>query len=166
MVRRRLLWLPLTMLLLVACNLGQGVPTDVTPTVEQIIPQQVTATPPETAVTPTTPSSDPGLAATMGPVTVTGDFTVGSTVSVLVRRGDAVSSVNCLTVHQESNGTVVLDPPITTGPSLDGTFSEGFSYEPDQAGTYSVSCTGVALTVDGLQEVEAQSSPFSIEAKG
>jgi hypothetical protein len=153
--------------LLVACNLGQGVPTgeDITPTVEVLIPAEL---PTEEGVPPptSTPMGEPGVAESMGPVTVTGEFTVGSTVSVRVKRGEAVSSVNCMTVHQDSSDTVVMDPPSTSGPSLDGTFDEVFAFSPSQAGTYSVSCTGVALTIDGLLEVEAESSPFTIEAKG
>jgi hypothetical protein len=167
MVKKIMRWLPLTVFLLAACNLGQGVPggEEATPTVDLIIPAEV---PTEEGVPPATaePSTDPAVAESIGPVTVTGEFTVGETVSIRVKRGEAVSSVNCLTVHQETDDTVVLDPPSTSGPSLDGTFDEAFTFDPPQAGTYSVSCTGVALTIDGLLEVEADSSPFTIEAKG
>lgn len=168
MVKKILWWLPLTVFLLAACNLGQGVPAagDITPTVP-IIPAEVPEEEEEDALPPAEESStDPAVAESMGPVTVTGEFTVGETVSIRVKRGEAVSSVNCLTVHQETDDTVVLDPPTTSGPSLDGTYDEAFTFDPPQAGTYSVSCTGVALTIDGLVEVEADSSPFTIEAKG
>ena len=171
MAKHTLRWLPLalTLFLLVACELGQGVPSgDETPTVEVLIPAELpTATPGEGAPPTVTPSGEPGVAETLGPVTVTGEFTVGNTVTIRVQRGEAVSSVNCLYVHQESGDTVVLDPPTSsTTPSLDGTFEEVFTFTPAQGGTYSISCTGVALTIEGLREVEAQSSSFSIEAKG
>jgi len=167
MVRHTLRWLPLTLFLLAACNLGQGVPTGgATPTVEVLIPAELPTATPGGPPPTSTPGGEPGVAESMGPVTVGGEFTVGSPLSIRVKRGEAVSSVNCMTVHQDTNATVVLEPPTTSGPSLDGTFDEVFTFTPSQAGTYSVSCTGVALTIDGLLEVEAESSPFSIEAKG
>jgi hypothetical protein len=155
------------MLLMVACNLGLGTPGDpeATPTVEVLIPQVETPVVEETQAVEQ--SGDPQVAQTFGPVTVTGEFTVGSTVSIRVKRGDAVSGVQCLINHQESSGTTVLDPPTPSGPGLDGTFDEVFTFEPDQGGTYSASCTGNALTLDqGLLEVEANSSAFTVEAKG
>ena len=167
MVRQTLRWLPLTptLFLLVACELGGGVSGDVTPTVEVLIPAELPTSTPGGAP-PTVTPGEPGLSETLGPVTVTGDFIVQTPVSIRVKRGEAVSSVNCLYVHQESGDTVVLDPSTTSGPSLDGTFEEMFTFTPNQGGTYGVSCTGVALTLDGLREVTTQSSSFTIEAKG
>ena len=69
-------------------------------------------------------------------------------------------------IHQETNSSDLLGTSSTEGPSLDGTFTEVFTYTPEQGGTFSVSCTGNALTVSGLLEVDAQSSPFAVEAKG
>jgi hypothetical protein len=172
MVKRTLFWLPIpiVLLLMVACNLGQGVPTgdDPTLTPDVLIPAELPTNTPGGPPPTVTPSSvDPAVAQSIGPVAVTGDFTVGSTVSIRLKRGEAVSGVNCMSVHQETSGTTVLSTPTTSGPSLDGTYDETFTFVPEQGGTYNISCTGNALTLDqGLLEVEASSSSFSIEAKG
>lgn len=168
MVKNTLRWLPLTVFLLAACNLGQGVPTgDVTPTVDLIIQAQLpTATPGQALPPPTVEAAAQSAAESLGPVTIAGDLLTQTPVSIRVKRGEAVSSVNCLSVHQESNTTEVLGASTASGPSLDGSFDEVFTFTPEQGGTYSVSCTGVALTLNGLREVDAQSSSFSIEAKG
>lgn len=170
MVIKKLRWLPVILPLMVACNLGLGVPSgeEATPTVEVLIPAQVeTPAVEQTQAVEQQSGGDSETAQTFGPVTVTGEFTVGSTVTIRVKRGEAVSGVQCLTNHQDTGTTAVLDPPTTSGPSLDGTFDEVFTFDPTQGGTYSASCTGNALTLDqGLLEVEATSSAFTIEAKG
>lgn len=168
MVTHKLRWLPLIVLLMVGCNLGLGVPDggEATPTVEVLIPAQIeTPVVEETQAVEQSGGSESDQA--FGPVTVTGEFTAGSTVSIRVKRGSAVSGVQCLVNQQGSDTPEVLDPPTTSGPSLDGSFDEVFSYTPEQGGTFSASCTGNALTLDqGLLEVEANSNAFTIEAKG
>ena len=173
MVKSYLRWLPLLLgtLLLAACNLGQGVPTgDITPTADLFIPAELpTSTPDPNAPPPTiegfAPAAD-SVGESLGPVTVTGELVTLELVTIRVKRGDAVTGVNCLVIHQETNSSDLLGTSSTEGPSLDGTFTEVFTYTPEQGGTFSVSCTGNALTVSGLLEVDAQSSPFAVEAKG
>lgn len=175
---KRLLWLLVVAFLLTACELGGGVPANQTPVPTEVplIPAQLpTATPgglpPANLDGETNTTGQQGLQSsaageTFGPVSVSGDFTVDTPVTVRVTRGDAVTSVNCLYVHQESGQSVVMDPPATTGPGLDGTFTETFTFTPTQGGTYSVDCTGVAITPEGLRDSEASATPFTVEVKG
>ena len=131
MVTHKLRWLPLFMLLMVGCNLGLGVPTgEGTPTVEVLIPAQIETPVVEETQAVVQSGGDSEADQTFGPVTVTGDFTAGSTVSIRVKRGAAVSGSQCLVNRQGSDTPEVLDPPTTSGPSLDGTFDEVFSYTP------------------------------------
>lgn len=165
--------------LLAACNLGQQAPPE--PVEEQlltpgvIVPQQE-----EGGVAPEAPTATPLIqvppTATPTPEllpweqiqSITVDGTTHRTqepVTVRVKRGRAVSTMTCSWVLQDTGQTGALGTPTST--QLDeNTFEDVYIFTPQQAGTYSVNCTGIATTTSGQRQVSAVGTPFTVEAKG
>jgi hypothetical protein len=105
-------------------------------------------------------------AETLGPVTVQGtDHRTTEPVTAKVRRGKSVSNVTCTWSHQDSGRTGQIGAP-TTVQIDENTFEDTYTFTPDAAGTYNVSCTGVATTASGQRAVNASGTPFAVEAKG
>ncbi|MGF1503732.1 MAG: hypothetical protein ACFB51_01145 [Anaerolineae bacterium] len=99
-------------------------------------------------------------------ITVDGSgFVTQEPVTIRVQRGTSVSSLNCSITLQETGEAAPLSAATTTQVS-DQTFEEVFTYTPDRAGTYTVTCNGFALTDDGQQTLTESSDPFTVEAKG
>jgi hypothetical protein len=150
--------------LLTACNLGPAVPEGTpTPTLSVLPQAEETATSlvPEMTNTPL----PLGPTETLGPVTIEGTLRTQTKVTVRVKRGQAVADVSCLRTLQDTGESVVLEKP-TTNQLEDGSFEDIFTFTPDKAGIYIVSCTGSAVTATGLRDVDAKSNPFTVEAKG
>jgi hypothetical protein len=154
--------------LLTACNLGpavlEGTPT---PTLS-VLPQAEEATPEGAVPAEAVETEEPpplGPAETLGPITIGGDLRTQTKVTVRVKRGQAVTDVSCLRTLQDTGESVVLENP-TTNQLEDGSFEDIFTFTPDKAGVYAVSCTGSAVTASGLRDVSATSNPFTVEAKG
>jgi hypothetical protein len=173
----------LVLVLLAGCELPSGVPEiDVTPGVGTFAPEVEPLagteqgegdplTPSFATVTPSftpTPPLEEGPEAAFGPITVESeDFRTLETVTVRLRRGSLVTNVTCTYTIHETAANVVLDAP--TSQQIDAvTFEDVFTFSPTQAGTYQVSCTGLATTADGLRTVGVSEAgtPFSVEAKG
>nr|MBN1228559.1 hypothetical protein [Anaerolineae bacterium] len=161
-----------------ACNLGPAVPSE--PTSEApstLIPQTDGGNGGELAVTPSattpsiiqpTPTDIPDLlpAETLGPITVDGDsHRTQEDITIRVRKGTSVSNVTCSWVHQDTGQSGAISE---IGENiLDATASEKlFTFTPQMAGTYTISCTGVAITIAGQRAVSSVALPFSVEAKG
>ena len=154
--------------LLAACNLGQQAPsepTDLTPLPQ---PQEVQFTETPLIQVPPTNTPVPELLPTeeLGPISVAGDeHRTQEAVTIRVQAGTAVSNVVCTWSHQDTGQSGQLGTPATN--SLNENKNElVFTFTPEAAGTYSVNCTGVALTAAGQRAVSAAGSPFAVEAKG
>jgi len=163
---------------LAACNLGQP-PTNPAPlatTPPQIVVPQDVATTPATldpgVVIPTTPAPTAELLPSekLGPITVEARADGAAhrstePITVKVVRGKSVSNVSCSWSNQNSGTPGSLATP-TSVPIDENTFQDTYTFTPDAAGTYSVSCTGVATTLSGQRPVSATGTPFAVEAKG
>lgn len=159
--------------LIAACNLGAQAPVEApSPTPPLAAPQAltptITVTPLIINVTPTV-SPAPQLlpAETLGPITIDGtSHRTDEVVKVHVMVGKSVSAVTCSYVLQDTGQTTILGSPTTT--QIDENVSENvYTFTPAAAGTYEVSCTGIALTVSGQRMTPpATSVPFAVEAKG
>ncbi len=157
--------------IMTACNLGQQAPSEpISNTPQVVMPLDIpTASPTPLIQVPPTATPLPELlpAETLGPITI--DGTTHRTlepVTVRVTRGKSVSNVTCTWALQDTGGQPTpLGTPTTT--QLDeNTYSDVYTFTPQAAGTYVVSCTGVALTISGQRPVSAVSTPFAVEAKG
>ena len=183
--RSRIPWLVVTLLaasaLLSSCNLGQQAPPEplFTPPADgdlfpQDIPQQPAETQPPLVEVPAT-NTPPGPEAQaqlqpaeqLGPITVqtAADQRVEQPVTVRVTAGTLVSNLSCTAVHQETNRSFPLGTPTQTAIDANTT-SNVYTFTPTLAGTYSISCTGVATTAEGQRAVSTVSSVFTAEAKG
>ncbi len=82
-----------------------------------------------------------------------------------VRYGSAVAKPNCVSTLQDTGQATPLTGGSTT--QIDANTNEDdYTYTPDAAGTYQISCVGIALTASGQRQVTGQSLPFAVEAKG
>jgi hypothetical protein len=155
--------------LLAACNLGQTAPsepTDLTPGF--LLPQDLEVTETPIIQLPPTDTPMPELlpSEALGPISIDGTtHRATEAATVRVRSGTAVSNVVCTWAHQDTGQSAQLGTPATN--SVDENTNElVYTFTPELAGTYSVSCTGVSLTAEGQRAVSAAGSPFSVEAKG
>lgn len=166
-------------LLMVSCNLGQQAPSEpatLTPQIGVMPPAEAGGglTPGGPTVTPliqvpptNTPVPELLPSETLGPITVDGtEHRAQETVTVRVRRGTAVSTVTCSWLLQDTGQTGSLGSPISTTPIDTNTVEEVYTFTPQQAGTYAINCTGIALTTSGQRAVSAAGIPFAVEAKG
>lgn len=166
-------------LLLAACNLGPNTPTepavDLTPIIPPEgqadgstgLPEQGDAGSGEVQIPPTnTPVPELLPAETLGPIAVDGtDHRTQEVVTIRVNSGLSVSNVVCTWSHQDTGQTAQLGTPTTTAVDAN-TQQLVYTFTPDAAGTYAVSCTGVAATSYGERAVSASGTPFAVEAKG
>lgn len=180
--RRRDIWRSGLMvalgLLMVSCNLGQQAPSEpatLTPQIGVMPPAAggdlTPAGPTETPLIQVPPTNTPVpellLSETLGPITVDGtEHRAQEAVTVRVRRGTAVSTVTCSWLLQDTGQTGSLGSPVSTTPIDANTVEEVYTFTPQQAGTYAVNCTGIALTTSGQRAVSAAGTPFAVEAKG
>jgi hypothetical protein len=175
--RHQLVWrfgiIVIAGLLMTACNLGPAVPSEPTqeapPTAGALGGDTLvaTATPPIPVIPPTN-TPPPALlpAETLGPITIdSGTHRTQETVTVRVRKGTSVSNVTCSWVHQDTGRTGALSELSETVIDIT-TVEKVYTFTPETAGTYSVSCTGVTVTASGQRAVSAAGTPFAVEAKG
>ncbi len=171
----RLMAMVAVSLLFTACNLGQQAPSEpyeVTPAQGQPLAPLDTGLPTPTPtlmiqIPPTnTPVPELLPSEKLGPITIDGTtHRTVEPVTVRVRRGMAVSNVSCVWVLQDTNQSGQLTTPTSTQVDAD-TFEDVYTFTPQAAGTYSVNCNGVALTLSGQRSVNAVGTPFVVEAKG
>jgi len=163
--------------LMAACNLGPQSPSEPFTQTPQLGPQdaggggEVQVGPTETPfiIVPPTNTPEPQLLESekLGPISVDGtSFRTQEPITVRVRQGTSVSTVTCSWTHQDTNRQNALGTPTSTTPVAEGVNEVVFTFTPELAGTYVVSCTGVATTINGQQAVSGSGSPFSVEAKG
>jgi hypothetical protein len=163
--------------MLSACNLGQPAPSEPIDATQSLLvnPQDIqgqglapTATWTAIFQVPPTNTPLPQLlpAETLGPISIDGTaHHTQDPVTVRVRAGVSVSTINCTYLLQDTNQTMPLGTPTTQ--SIDANINEHvFTFTPQAAGTYQVNCTGIALTVSGQRAVSAAGLPFAVEAKG
>ncbi len=178
---RLILALAVVGLLLAACNLGPNTPTepaniDLTPLIPEgqaegqngeVIPPADGSGEGEVQVPPTnTPVPELLPAETLGPVTVEGtDLRTQEVITIRVNSGLSVSNVVCTWSHQDTGQTAQLGTPTTTAVDAN-TQQLVYTFTPEAAGTYAISCTGVAATAYGERAVSAAGNSFSVEAKG
>jgi hypothetical protein len=181
----------LSIVLLSACNLGAGnAPEPTVPiTPPETVPQETdggegstdSLDPPtpdpgttggDTGQVGPPPTSTPAEAQALQPseqirtITVVSDaFTTNEPITIQVQRGSAVGSIGCSVTLQDTGETEALTGNETSQID-DTTFRETYTYTPTRAGTYAVTCTGLATTAGGQQRVNATSDPFTVEAKG
>lgn len=180
MEKRNIAWQITAVLLasvfLAACNLGQQIPTEPLATEPVVIATEDTGLGPqiEEGITPTgvvvpatlTPVPDLLPKETLGPIAVQGaDHRVDDAIKIVVRRGSEVANVTCTAVLQETGTPATLAAPSSAAADAD-TFNDTYTFTPTSAGTYSVSCTGIANTATGPRAVNDSGSPFTVEAKG
>jgi len=172
---------------LTGCTLGEGIPSaeggQLTPIMTEVSPlsgpdlgagtttpgPSFATLPPSPMPAPTiTPTLGEGAEAAFGPIVVeSANFRTLETVTARLNRGSAVSNVTCTYTIHETATNVVLDPPTSRQVNAT-TYEDVFTFTPTQAGTYQVSCTGLATTSGGLRTVGVSEAgtPFAIEAKG
>ena len=172
-----ILLLIIVAVLMAACNLGPQAPSEPFTETPPLGPQdaggggEVQTGPTETPfiVVPPTNTPEPQLLESekLGPISVDGtDHRTQEPVTIRVRQGTSVSTVTCSWTHQDTNRQNALGTPASTTPVSEGINEVVYTFTPELAGTYVVSCTGVATTINGQQAVSASGSPFSVEAKG
>ncbi|NDJ55159.1 MAG: hypothetical protein GYB68_18975 [Chloroflexi bacterium] len=182
--------LMLALLVLAACNLGQrapaepidGVDTEAlgdgsNPTVEvQPDPvEQDPGVPTSTPIVPEDPNAGTGEDTQpttpneqIQSVTLEGtDFRTQEPITVRVVYGVSVVNLSCTWLNQITAENGVLSTPDSTS-SVDVSTTEAlFSFTPQSAGTYRVTCEGDVLTIDGTTTRVSGESPFvTVEAKG
>jgi hypothetical protein len=162
-------------ILLAGCNLGPNAPAepfDLTP--GELVPQeeggdanlQVTLTP--MINIPPTDTAVPELlpAEELGPVTLdSGDYRTQEPITIRVQVGTSVTNDTCTWTHQDTNQSGTLGTP-TVNTLDDSTVEKVYSFTPELAGTFAITCTGIATTASGQRAVNANGSPFNVEAKG
>lgn len=166
-------------LLMAACNLGPQAPSEPFTETPPINPLDVDGQgggdaqtgPTETPFiqVPATNTPEPQLLESekLGPIAVDGtDHRTQEPVTIRVRQGTSVSTVTCSWTHQDTNSQNALGTAASTTAVSEGINEVVYTFTPELAGTYVISCTGVATTINGQQAVSGSSSPFSVEAKG
>lgn len=174
----RVLGVALIAALLVGCTLGQqptplpvGGATQTVPVVppqgvESPSPAGIDSQPPVQVPATITPTPPLLPSETLGPITVQGtEHQTQEPVTITVRRGRAVTSLVCSWTLQGGTSTGQLGTPTSVQIDAD-TNEDTFTFTPNAAGTYTVSCNGVAQTQSGLRTVTATGLPFTVEAKG
>lgn len=157
------------------CNLSPNTPSEPTeeapPTADSFLTpsgqQALTPTPPFPEIQPTnTPVTPLLISETLGPIAIDGtEHRTQESVTVRVRRGTAVSNITC-TWKNEDNGQSSVLSELTETIIDESTVEKLYEFAPEVAGTYSVSCTGIALTASGQRAVSSTSIPFIVDAKG